>query len=153
MYVIYFPLAAQSTDSPQWVAHSIAFRVTQHYNSQALLHTHSSRALASSHTVDSPSSAGVINDFLWLLSNSPSIVDPLFPIEGPPPPPPQPCASSVPPLQKRDRWTKISEGQEVREKESSFHCTTSFSKVQGLGIQDTLLSYVHQPRFKLPAAL
>lgn len=75
--MIYFPLTAQSTDSPQWVTHSITFRVTQDYNSQALSHTHSSHALAGSHTVDSPSSAGVINDFLWLLSNRPSIVDPL----------------------------------------------------------------------------
>lgn len=57
-----------------------------------LLHTHSSRALVGSDTVDGPSSAGVINDFLWLIPNSPSIVDPLFPTETPPPiPRPSSC--------------------------------------------------------------
>lgn len=49
-----------------------------------LFRAHSSRALVGSDTVDGPSSAGVINDFLWLIPNSPSIVDPLFPTEPPP---------------------------------------------------------------------
>lgn len=86
VYMIYFPLAAQSTDSPQWVTHSsIRFRVIQRYSSWGLSQTHISHALAGSHTVDSPSSAEVINDFLWLSSNSPSIVNPLLLIEATPP--------------------------------------------------------------------
>lgn len=59
--------------------------VIQHYNSQGHLQTHSSRALTSSHTVNSPSSLEVINDFPWLLSSSPSTVNPLFFIEAPQP--------------------------------------------------------------------
>lgn len=59
--------------------------VIQHYNSQRLLQTHSSHALASSHTVNSPSSLEVINDFPWLLSSSPSTVNPLFFTEAPQP--------------------------------------------------------------------
>lgn len=58
--------------------------VIQHYNSQGHLQTHSSHALTSSHTVNSPSSLEVINDFPWLLSSSPSTVNPLFFIEAPP---------------------------------------------------------------------
>lgn len=34
--------------------------------------------------MDGPSSSEVINDFLWLSSNSPSIVNPLFLIEATP---------------------------------------------------------------------
>ncbi len=51
---VYFPLEAQSTDSPQWATHRITFRVTQRYNSWGLSHSHSSHASAGSHTVGSP---------------------------------------------------------------------------------------------------
>lgn len=64
---------------------------TQHYieghTGLQFTATHSSHAFADSHTVDSPSSAGVINDFPWLFSNRPSIADPLFLIEAPTSPP------------------------------------------------------------------
>lgn len=64
---------------PQWaeIPHGGPYSITIH-DSQ----THSSHALTGSHTVDSPSSSEVINDFLWLPSNSPSIVNPLFLIEA-----------------------------------------------------------------------
>ena len=53
VYMIYFPPAAQSTDSPQWVTHSITFRVTQRSQFMGgLSHTHSSHVSAGSHTVD-----------------------------------------------------------------------------------------------------
>lgn len=47
-------------------------------------HTHISHACADSHTVDSPSCAGVINDFLWLASTGLSTVGPLFVGRTPP---------------------------------------------------------------------
>lgn len=73
---IYFPLAADGTDSPQWVTHTHTQHYIQGHTARQFMgahthtHTHSSHAFAGSHTVDSPSSAGVINDFLWLPSNS-----------------------------------------------------------------------------------
>lgn len=74
-----------------------------------LSHTHSSHALAGSHTVDSHSSAGVINDFLWIPSNSPSIVNPLFLIEATPL-----CAISFPPFGK-DGWRDSDTSSEEQE--------------------------------------
>jgi len=74
-----FPLAAHFPA----VGHTrITLRVTQRHNSSA----HSSHASAASHTVDSRSSAEVINDFLWPPSNSPSIANPLFLVVAPLPP-------------------------------------------------------------------
>lgn len=75
-------LTARSTGPLQWLAHRIAFRVMQLYDSCGLLQMHNSHALAHSHAVNSPSSLEDINDFLWTPSNNPSIVNPLFLIES-----------------------------------------------------------------------
>ena len=55
-------------------AHTLVVGHTQQYiqGHKGLQFTHSSHAFEGRHAVDSPSTAGVINDFLWLLSNSPS---------------------------------------------------------------------------------
>lgn len=89
--------------------------------------------------MDSPSSAGVINDFLWLLSKRPSIVDP----------PRYLCPSF---------WERRLDGLIIRgtgsagrqEVEGGFHDIMGFNIVQELCTQDMLLSYVRQPRVKFP---
>lgn len=77
--MIYFPTVKASRDSL-----TAGYRVIQPHDSWGDSQTHTSHSLTGSHTVDSPSSFEVINDFLWLPSNSPSIVNQLVLIEATP---------------------------------------------------------------------
>lgn len=104
----------------------------------AVAHTHSSHALAGSHTVDSRPSAEVINDFLWLPSNSPSIVNPLFPIEATPP-----VLSLSSLLVKTAGWTLLEEQEVVAgRRRVMFTIHWGSTKFRRHCAQDTLLSHM-----------
>lgn len=139
MCVIYFPLAAQRADSLQWVTHSAAFRGrTGLQFTHMHTRTHSCHACADSHTVDRPSCARVINDFLWLASTGLSIVSPLFEGARPLAAPRHSPFHERPPFGKDGFWVNSSpKEQEVlaagRQREKGgFHDTICFNTVQRL---------------------